>query len=117
MGAAGIEAEILRLSGALEEQSNEYVMCARAAAEAEVAWKVGYDKALLRVSHSPEGKGLTVPEKHATAELEVEHLLFRHTVSEAVAKAALQSCRSTMASLSAVQSVGANLRAQMELSR
>lgn len=112
LGPAAVESEIWKLSAALEEQTEAYATAARKAAVTEVEHKVSFAKSQLR--HRNEK---TVGERDARALVETEGELMDRQVAEAVASAALESCRSLRARLSAVQSVGASIRAAMELGR
>jgi hypothetical protein len=98
------ENELRRLAHKLEAKSDELAGLLRAAAEADVAYRLAYAKALLRA------KGDTVGEREAAATLVVADELTARKVSEAVADACRESVRALRDQLSAVQSVNANVR-------
>ena len=106
-----IENEIRRLAHKLESKTDELAELFRKAAEAEVTYKREYAKALLLSDAD------TVGQREAEAMRATEALLLDRRVAEAVADAARESVRSMRDQLSAVQSVGAMLRSQMELAR
>lgn len=108
---ASIENEIRRLARKLEQKTDDLADLFEAAAKAEVTYKVEFAKAVLA------SNGKTVGEREAEATEQCAGLYFDRKVAEAVADAARESVRSMRDQLSAVQSVGALLRSQMELSR
>jgi hypothetical protein len=108
---AQIESEIRRLARKLEDRTDELAGLFRGAAEADVAYRLAYAKALLVA----DGDTVSAREAHAT--LTTAELLLDRKVAEAVADAGRESVRSMRDQLSAVQSVGAMLRAQMDLAR
>lgn len=111
VGPALVESEMLRFSALLEERTDEHARHAQEAARAEAAYKSALHKNLLRAP------GSTVGDRTAWAEDQCEELFLQRRVAEALRDSALESCRSLRAQLSALQSIGANLRAQMDLSR
>lgn len=106
-----IESEIRRLARKLESRTDDLAELFQAAAAADVAYRVEFARALL----TAEGK--TAGEREAVATLHCERLLMARRTSEAVADSARESVRSLRDQISAVQSVGAMVRSQMELSR
>lgn len=101
-----IESEILRLSDALEEQTNELARRLEAAAEAEVAWKQAEAIALLRSAmrseHQRKAEALTI-----NAE---QHRAFR--ISDARSSATTEICRTLRAQLDSLRTLAANVRSQ-----
>lgn len=108
---ATIETEIRRLARKLEQRTDDLAELFTAAAEADVAYRLEFAKALL------VAEGKTAGEREAAATLHCERLLTQRKVTEAVADSARESVRSLRDQLSAVQSVGAMVRSQMELAR
>lgn len=106
---ATVENEIRRLANKLEVKTDELADLFQAAADAEVVYRVEFAKALLRSQEK------TVAEREADATVQCAALLTDRKCKEAVADAGRESCRSLRDQLNAVQSVGANLRAQMQL--
>jgi hypothetical protein len=98
-----VEREVRRLARKLEAKTDELAELFHDAAEAEVAYRVEYAKA--------------VAEREAAATVYCEKLLWDRKTKEAVADAAREAARSLRDQISAVQSVGAMVRSQMELAR
>lgn len=97
------EAELRRLAHKLEERTDALALLLMEAAEAEVAYRVAYAKALVQA----EG---TVPVREALATITAEALLRERKRAEAVGDACREAVRSLRDQLSAVQSVNANVR-------
>jgi hypothetical protein len=106
-----VEREVRRLARKLEAKTDELAELFHDAAEAEVAYRVEYAKALLVADAK------TVAEREAAATVYCEKLLWDRKTKEAVADAAREAARSLRDQISAVQSVGAMVRSQMELAR
>jgi hypothetical protein len=102
-----VEAEILRLSARLEEATDEYARLITLAAEAEVNFKRDHAKAVLR---STEG---TVAQREAEAILTTVDALMQRKISEALAGAQKELAASLRCQLSALQTLAANIRAQV----
>jgi hypothetical protein len=96
---AGIEQEIHRIAGRLEERTLTYAELAEVAAEADVVYRVAHAKALLASARN------TVSMREADATIECESLLRSRRVSEAVADACKEAVRSLRDQLSALQSL------------
>lgn len=101
--------EIERLSARLESKTDELAGLLNEAGVADVAFKVANAKALLR------SRAKTVSEREAEATIEVEDLLLQKRCSEAVADACREAVRATRDQLTAACSVGATLRAEMQM--
>jgi hypothetical protein len=101
---AATEAELRRLAKKLEQRTDELAPLLQAAAEADVAYRVEYAKALLVAD------GKTVGDREAQATLDTEKELWARKTSEATADACREAVRSLRDQLSAVQSVNANVR-------
>lgn len=99
-----IEAEIVRLSRLAEEVTQKLAKRARAAAEADVAYKVSHAKALL-LAEGPQ----YVRDAEATVQTEQEYRERRAT--EALLLAAQEAGRNYRAQLDALRSINANHRA------
>lgn len=104
-----VQGEIERLSDELGRRSEALANLFQAAAEAEVNHKREYAKALLR-SRAKTDKLRESEAITDTADL----LLERHT-TQAVADAAREAVRSLRNQLTAVCSIGANLRTEMQM--
>lgn len=102
-----VEAEILRLSARLEEATDEYARLITLAAEAEVNHKKEWAKATLRAT------GGTVAEREAEAVLATVDDLMQRKMSEALAGAQKELAHSLRTQLSALQTLAANIRAQV----
>lgn len=102
-----VEAEILRLSERLEVATDEYARLITLAAQAEVEWKRDWAKAVLR---SNEG---TVAQREAEAVLATVDALMQRKISEALAGAQKELAHSLRTQLSALQTLAANIRAQV----
>lgn len=99
-----IEAEIVRLSGLAEKVTHELSKRARAAADADVTYKVAHAKALL-LAEGPQ----YVRDAEATAYCEAE--LTEKRTTEALLLAAQEAGRNYRAQLDALRSINANHRA------
>ncbi len=104
-----VERELWRLMSRLDGRLAEHERIVVEAAEAEAEYRVEFAKALLRA------EGATVAEREARATLATERLLRDRKVKEAVAAASLEAQRSLREQLQAVRSVGASVRAAMEM--
>jgi len=98
-----IESEILRLSALAESVTQKLAERARAAAEADVTYKVAHAKALLR-SDGPQ----YVRDADATVKTEQEYREKRAT--EALLLAAQEAGRNYRAQLDSLRSINANHR-------
>lgn len=104
---ADVEAEILRLSARLEEATDEYARLITLAAQAEVDHKREWAQAVLK---SVEG---TVAQREAEAVLATYDALMQRKISEALASAQKELAISLRAQLNALQTLAANIRAQV----
>lgn len=104
---ADVESEILRLSARLEQATDEYARLITLAAEAEVQQKKEWAQATL---HSNEG---TVAQREAQATLKTVDALLQRKISEALAAAQKELLLSLRAQLNALQTLAANIRAQV----
>lgn len=104
MSQVDLEAEILRLSRAAESVTQKLSERARAAAEADVAFKVAHAKALL-LAEGPQ----YVRDAEATVQTEREYREKRAT--EALLLAAQEAGRNYRTQLDSLRSINANHRA------
>ncbi len=104
-----IDDELRRLAHKLESRTDDLAELFNAASEAEAAYRVAFAKALLRSEEK------TVARQEADALLKCERLFIDRKCKEAVADAGRESVRSMRDQITAVQSVGANMRAEMSL--
>lgn len=102
-----VESEILRRAKRLDKVTAALAKRARAAAEADVAWKIAHARALL----AAEG---TVAEREAHALLACEQEYGAHRLADAVLLSAQEAGRNGRAQLDALRSVNVNLRALVE---
>ena len=102
-----ISAEILRISRRLDHQVTEIARRARAAAEAEVAHKLGYARAILAV------EGATVAERDAKALLQCAETYALHKGADAVLMAAQEAGRSLRSQIDALRTLSAAQRAAL----
>lgn len=100
---AALEDELRRVAKKLEAQTDDLAPLLQSAAEAEVAYKLAYARALL----GAEGK--TVGDREAEATILTERQYTDRKIKEAVADACRESVRSLRDQLSAVQSVNRNV--------
>ena len=110
LSQVSVEREILRLSGLLDHQVGEVAKRASAAAEAEVAYKLGMARATLVAG------GKTVAERDAEALLECEDAYAAHKGADAVLLAAQEAGRSLRAQIDALRTLAANQRAAITYS-
>lgn len=102
-----VESEILRLSAKLEHATDDLAALLQTEAGAEVAHKRAMAKAML------EATGSTVSEREAQSILKCVDQLLDRRISEALASAQKELCHSLRAQLSALQTLAANIRAQV----
>lgn len=101
-----IEADIMRLCERCEKVTHELAKRARAAAEADAAYKVAHAKAFL-VANGP------VAEREAKALVECEAQYQARRIAEALLLSAQEAGRNARAQLDALRSVNANVRPQV----
>jgi len=109
---AQVAHEIARLSEMLEERTGEYRDDIEEAAKLSATLKGDYARAMLTVIASSNGGRMTVAEKDARVEVEVNNERIIAEVSEAKAKATKAALDSLRVQIDALRSLGANLRAQ-----
>lgn len=102
-----VESEILRLSAKLERATDDLGQLLQDEAEAEVAHKRDWAAATLA---SNEG---TVAQREAQATLKTVDALLARKITDALAAAQKELCHSLRAQLSALQTLAANIRAQV----
>ena len=100
-----ISAEIIRISGRLDWQVGEIAKRARAAADAEVAYKVAHAKALL------QAEGKNAPERDARALIACAEQYALHKGADAVLLAAQEAGRSMRSQIDALRTLAATMRA------
>ena len=105
-----IEAEILRLSGLLEEATGELATASENAAHGEADYRVAYARAYL--THRPKYDKLTDKIREAEATVECEKELTTYKVAAARQLALQEKCRQLRAQLDAVRTLSANVRGQ-----
>lgn len=105
---ASVEAELRRLCKKLEERTDSLAQLLHAAAEAEVAYRAEFAKALLK------SDAKTVAEREAEATLATEDHLYARKTSEAVADACREAVRSLRDQISAVQTVSRSVTESMK---
>lgn len=99
-----IESEILRLSGLAEKVTQELAKRAKAAAEADVAYKVAHAKALL-LAEGPQYV------RDAEATVQTSRELSEKRATEALLLSAQEAGRNYRAQLDSLRSINANHRA------
>lgn len=104
-----VENEIWRISALCEKVTTEIAQRARAAAEADVAYKLANAKAMLR----SDGKTVGDRESEAIQVCEDEYRARR--ITEALLLAAQEAGRNYRAQLDAMRSINTNLRHQVGL--
>ncbi len=97
------EKEILRFVGLLEHATQETARRGRVAADAEVAHRVAYAKAIIAASG-------TVSEREALATVATEAELLARRLAEASLDASRDASRNMREQLGALRTVAANLR-------
>lgn len=107
---AEVEHEIMRISGLCERVTTEIASRARAAAEADVAFKLGHARAFLRTDAK------TVGAREAEALLACENEYRDRKITEAVLLGAQEAGRNYRAQLDALRSINANMRSLAGLS-
>jgi hypothetical protein len=104
-----IEAEISRLSGILEDRTQNYGDAIQEAATAEARYRVAHAKAFVRARILEK---LAERTADATATVECEELLLDRKAKEGLARALEEACRSLREQLGAVRTLSANIRSQ-----
>ena len=103
---AEIESELLRLSGLLEERTEELAKHSQVAAETEHAYKLAEGRALIELSKQK----VTADVRKALALVGTAELHESRLLAAAVRDSAQEACRSLRAQLSALQSINGNYR-------
>ena len=103
LNPAAVEAELIRFVSLLEKATQETARRGKRAAEAEVAYRVAFAKAILVA----EG---TVAERDAHATIVTERELLARRLHEASLDAARDASRNLREQLGALRTVNANLR-------
>lgn len=102
-----VESEILRLSARLEEATDQLAQLLVTEARTEVEHKRAWAEATLK---SNEG---TVSQREAQATLKTVDALLARKIADALAGAQKELCHSLRSQLSALQTLAANIRAQV----
>lgn len=105
-----VEREILRISALCEKVTTEIAQRARAAAEADVAYKLANAKAFLRSDEK------TVGGREASSLIVCEDEYRNRRITEAILLGAQEAGRNYRAQLDALRSINANLRYSVGLS-
>jgi len=105
-----INNELIRISKALAEASNEYTRLCRDAAETRDDYEISKAKAMLKV-----GRDMKVDQMKATATLTVEAEMRAAHIAEAQREAMKERIRALEAVLNALQTRAAFLRAEIGL--
>jgi len=98
-----IEREILRLSKALEEETERYATLISDASKKEANYKTEWAKVYL----SAEGP---VQQRQSWSDYNVAELSYQYKMAEALVKASKESMTSLRTNLSALQTLAANVR-------
>lgn len=113
--AADVEAEIMRLSDAMEVELGHMADQARQAAEAQHAYKVGFAKRRLEAGYE-EGNGrggrTTVGEREDMALRDTEEQYKAALIAEALYDTAKERGRTRRSQIDALRTISANIRAQ-----
>lgn len=105
-----IEVELMRVTEALEEQTEVFAEIAELAAIAEADYKLRHARAVVGLA-SQSGK-LSVAERSARAEMIAAEELRAWKLAEARIKSTKEALLSLRARLDALRSLSANVRAQ-----
>ena len=104
---AEIDLELIRLTQALEEATDDLRELSVDASKKEVEYKRQYARAILQAI------GGTVSDREAKAVLETHEALQDRRIAEALRDSCQERCRTLRANISAVQTMAANLRPQV----
>lgn len=113
--AVEVEAEIMRLSDAMEAELGEMASQAQAAAEAEHAFKVAYAKRRLEAGFEDgNGRGgkTTVDEREDMALMATADLFKARLIAEALYDTAKERGRTRRSQIDSLRTLAANIRAQ-----
>lgn len=107
----GVEREITRLSGLMEEGVEELDRVSSDAAVAEADFKIRYAQERIKAKVQAGGK-ITVSDADDAATVETETELRRRLVTEAKKEVGQERMRTLRARIDALRTVSANIRAQ-----
>jgi hypothetical protein len=116
MAQIEVENEIRRLSGELNEQTQENAVAAEEAARADVEYDLAKARALLQVPRIRDGEKLTVAEREAIALVTVGSEYEDARLTEAIYKATQERGRNLRTQLDALRTIAANVRAAVDYS-
>lgn len=100
-----IEQEIIRLTGMLEDETENFEVLAQDAAEKEAKYKSQWAREYLSAKGS-------IREREAWADYRLENEIHQAKISEALVKAKRERLSSLRTSIDALRTLAANVRAQ-----
>lgn len=109
---AEVEAELQRLSGLLEERTEEYAIAVREHAEADVALKMLDARLKIQEANRDIDKKRTAAEKNAAVLLRSETEYHKAAITAAAAEGCKQALYSLRAQINALQTISSNIRSQ-----
>lgn len=101
-----VESEIMRLMGMLEEETEAFETLATEAAKKEALMKSNWAKEYLSAKGS-------VKEREAWADYKLSEEVYSYKIAEALVKAKREKLLSLRASIDALRTLNANVRAQV----
>ena len=101
-----VESEIMRLMGMLEEETEAFETLATEAAKKEALMKANWAKEYLSAKGS-------VKEREAWADYKLSEEVYSYKIAEALVKAKREKLLSLRASIDALRTLNANVRAQV----
>jgi hypothetical protein len=112
-----LKIELLRLCEKLENANDDLEIKANLWANAEHTYRKAKATAYLKFKTDSSGTRHTIPVLEAIVDEQCEHQRFDAYLARAQKEAALEKVRSLRAQLSALQSVAASVRAELELTK
>jgi hypothetical protein len=109
--------ELHRLSAKLEFANDDLEEKANTWANAEHTYRKAKSAAFIRHQSDASGNKMTIPMTQAMVDRDCEDQRFKAYLARAQKEAALEKVRSLRAQLSALQSVTASVRAELELTK
>lgn len=100
-----VEEEILRLTGLLEDETENFEVLAQDGAIKDATMKSSWAKEYLGAKGS-------IREREAWADYKLEDLIMQHKIAEALVKSKRERLHSLRTSIDALRTLAANVRAQ-----
>lgn len=108
-----VEAQIMRVSAALEEETSNYAEVCEVAARAEADYKLAWSRSLITVANDHRGdRTVTASEREAIADRDASDTFRVWKINDARRAASKEALLSLRARIDALRTLSANLRVQ-----